>query len=1239
MVNWKTLAVVAVVGALCFTAGYVEFSEASGGAPSWSSPSPIDGASGESNEVTLAVDISDPEGDVVTVTFYDASDDSVIGTDTVTNGTAEAVWRVEPDTTQQWYISADDGTSNSTSSTWEFTVDDWNLVGMFLLDGGTGSLPVQLHLKSGSGTDDPANNTIYLDGNSKSFPDDIRLTYWPYTVDNLSYSNDYRVPQWYEHNTSSDCWLWFSTTSQDIERYFLWSNMESSWQYDDGNNTFWEYYDHTRWDFTDNFDESSWTGDESGNTVEYHTHYMNFTDIDVGRPLRYISQFSGYNLVDFDTHHQTGFGICGPDHNTKEPDESLFFVLEDDENSGDADMYFRAVTSDGVIDSTTSDTDFDPDTLEDYYLSVQFANDGTSNTLFNLRRYDSASGITHMVNQTLSVYPESNHSIFYWSREQDVSVYLDRFSWIDSGEYQSYIKHGLGEASDKQWLLESYEVCVGKYVEPEPTISYSGGLNYEPQVDAISPADGAENQPRDVTVSVDVSDPDGDSVTATIYKYAGGSDWDAINTSSGVNFTASAEFTDLSKDTEYLWKVTLNDGIYNITYPSTGGYSFTTGTPPNKPTAVAPTDGATEVTIGPKLEWNCSHPDDLDLTYDIYLGTSPSPSLQESGLSGTLWDAGVLAFNSTYYWQVVVTDTHGLQNTSDVFSFTTEVEGDFTVFDEEPYNGTENVDPNPRLFAKVWQKQGMTMNITFSFLNEDGDWTDIAIYDNVTNGSFSAYPSQMDVGGETYYWRVSADAGSLSGSEVFHFSVRYVEYNYNITLRWECNQSVATGLDFSENTYTLQTYFDGYTTTQELSSSSVNLTYTEKVELFSLNAEVYEYETIWRNESFEIADPSIDKYCELGYYADDGSIEVKQYNGTGWTTVPSENWTYLDSSHTVHVEHGAFDDGNASGNTTTLVNIHYSYQEEVATNNFYRRYVPGSNRDIDMYLPCSMKNLALYTFELYDLTGRFSSPDSYLEIYDYNESGEYVVTSDYWSSEGVVNTYLVFNQRYYARVVDTPSSYDSGHIEADSKQEKYVEVSGPSIDTESVIGGDVEIATALDNESETLQIIYDDTSLLTEYVNVSIVESYVGGNDTYVFNGTFYASYFTKLLPVNASRTYHIWYTVHRRDRSVTIKETVSYHPGMVSPSNVDAIITHHFGSLTVNGNTLSWVSVILLAAGFIGIFILPAPYAGVGIMVSSAFVGFLNIFVFNTVLQTVLCMFIFIVGLIVAFNQHRGVS
>ncbi len=89
------------------------------------SPSPTHNSNSISLAPPLSVDVFDSDGDDLTVSFYDASDDNVIGTDTVTSGsgTASVFWSNanQYSTTYSWYVKSDDGAATSQSDTWQFT--------------------------------------------------------------------------------------------------------------------------------------------------------------------------------------------------------------------------------------------------------------------------------------------------------------------------------------------------------------------------------------------------------------------------------------------------------------------------------------------------------------------------------------------------------------------------------------------------------------------------------------------------------------------------------------------------------------------------------------------------------------------------------------------------------------------------------------------------------------------------------------------------------------------------------------------------------------------------------------------------------------------------------------------------------------------------------------------------------------------------------------------------------------
>ncbi len=88
-------------------------------------PVPADTATGIDLNPTLSVDVTDPEGHTMNVTFYDASGPTQIGTTQTgiaSGGTASVTWSgLAASTSYDWYAVADEGGLSTQSPTWTFT--------------------------------------------------------------------------------------------------------------------------------------------------------------------------------------------------------------------------------------------------------------------------------------------------------------------------------------------------------------------------------------------------------------------------------------------------------------------------------------------------------------------------------------------------------------------------------------------------------------------------------------------------------------------------------------------------------------------------------------------------------------------------------------------------------------------------------------------------------------------------------------------------------------------------------------------------------------------------------------------------------------------------------------------------------------------------------------------------------------------------------------------------------------
>lgn len=125
-----------------------------------------------------------------------------------------------------------------------------------------------------------------------------------------------------------------------------------------------------------------------------------------------------------------------------------------------------------------------------------------------------------------------------------------------------------------------------------------------------------------------------------------------------------------------VWVLALCLGLFVVKSCSQGDDSIQSeNSPPEAPTmdpvTGAPPDGAAQQLTRPVLSWKCSDADGDPLTFDLYLGTDPSPPLFVAGHITTCMVPGPLAFNTVYYWHVVAKDDHGHQTTSETWSFRT----------------------------------------------------------------------------------------------------------------------------------------------------------------------------------------------------------------------------------------------------------------------------------------------------------------------------------------------------------------------------------------------------------------------------------------------------------------------------------------------------------------------------------------------------------------------------------------
>jgi glutaredoxin len=94
-------------------------------------------------------------------------------------------------------------------------------------------------------------------------------------------------------------------------------------------------------------------------------------------------------------------------------------------------------------------------------------------------------------------------------------------------------------------------------------------------------------------------------------------------------------------------------------------------TGPNVPSNPNPADGATNVDINADLSWTGGGSPGLTITYDVYFGTSGSPSKVASNQTTTTYNPGTLDYSTSYYWKIVAWADNQMSAAGPTWGFTT----------------------------------------------------------------------------------------------------------------------------------------------------------------------------------------------------------------------------------------------------------------------------------------------------------------------------------------------------------------------------------------------------------------------------------------------------------------------------------------------------------------------------------------------------------------------------------------
>ena len=186
--------------------------------------------------------------------------------------------------------------------------------------------------------------------------------------------------------------------------------------------------------------------------------------------------------------------------------------------------------------------------------------------------------------------------------------------------------------------------------------------NRPPELNIPSPQYVTAGTTLSIDISLFASDPDGDTLVYSKVSGVGSVTGNTYSYSPAISDTGTRNATIRATDgkggqTDQTIVININpSGINN---------------PPNTPKNPLPADNAMTQPASLVLSWVGGDPDGDPVTYDVYLGLSPTSMAFKGNRTTTTYSTGILNASTKYYWKIVAKDNKGAITQGPVWKFST----------------------------------------------------------------------------------------------------------------------------------------------------------------------------------------------------------------------------------------------------------------------------------------------------------------------------------------------------------------------------------------------------------------------------------------------------------------------------------------------------------------------------------------------------------------------------------------